>query len=47
MSRRWLAVIMLVGGGFVSACTAGAVQQDGDHGPRGLYVGGGGGYVIH
>ncbi len=47
MSRRWLAVIMLVVGGSVSACASGAAQQDGDHGARGLYVGGGGGYAIH
>ncbi len=43
--QSWLAVIVLIAG-FVFACAAGAVQQDRDHGPRGLYVGGGGGYVV-
>ena len=47
MRKAWLTVLMLGGGCLLSGCASAVGQQDDQHAPRGLYVGGGGGYVVH
>ena len=45
MCKVWLTIFMLGGSCLLAGCAPATGQPNGDRAPRGLYVGGGGGYV--